>query len=207
MILLLDHDDSFVHTLARYVAELGGDPLVLRARYTTAIEVAAMRASHLILSPGPGTPAECGVALELVRTIGSSTPILGVCLGHQCIAAAYGARVARSAHPRHGRTSPISHDGLGVLSGIPEGFLATRYHSLAVSHESVPPELLVTATSNDGEVMGIRHRNDPVEGVQFHPESVLSEWGYRLLANFLGRTDVITTKDADSAHYPSADDH
>ena len=203
MIVLLDHDDSFVYTLERYVRELGEHTQVVRARHTTAAAVAELGATHIILSPGPRTPRECPVALNLVRRFGSTTPILGVCLGHQCIAVAYGAGVERTSHPRHGRTSAITHDGRGVFVGVPTPFRATRYHSLAVVAASVPPGLVVTATSDDGDIMGIRHRSDPVEGVQFHPESVLTEWGYRLLANFLGRNSASTGMTADAVAYPS----
>ncbi len=204
MIVLLDHDDSFVHTLERYVRELGEQTQVVRARHTTAAAVAALGATHIILSPGPRTPRECPVALNLVRRFGSTTPILGVCLGHQCIAAAYGARVERTSHPRHGRTSDITHDERGVFAGVPTPFRATRYHSLAVVAASVPSDLVVTATSDDGDIMGIRHRRGPVEGVQFHPESVLTEWGYRILANFLGRGVSRTGVTADALPYPSS---
>ncbi|MES1259413.1 MAG: aminodeoxychorismate/anthranilate synthase component II [Gemmatimonadota bacterium] len=199
MIVLLDHDDSFVHTLARYVAELGEEPLVVRARHTTVTEIAALSPSRIILSPGPCTPRECPVAVNVVRRLGSVIPVLGVCLGHQCIGVAYGAKVARTSHPRHGRTSPIAHDGRGVFAGAPSPLMATRYHSLAIVAESVPEALKVTATADDGDIMGIRHRSDPVEGVQFHPESVLTEWGHLMLANFLGRPTAGLGAVADAA--------
>ena len=186
MILLLDHDDSFVFTLARYVEELGEAPLVVRVDRLTLDDVRAMAPSRIILSPGPGRPEECTLALEVVRALGATIPILGVCLGHQVIATAYGATVARAAHPRHGRTSRIMHDGLGIFAGLPSPFEATRYHSLSVVESSLPAELVVTAHSDDGEVMGVRHRTHPVEGVQFHPESVLTTWGRAMVGRFVG---------------------
>jgi anthranilate synthase/aminodeoxychorismate synthase-like glutamine amidotransferase len=187
MILLLDHEDSFVHTLARYVEELGETPEVVRIDRLTLADVRRMAPSRIILSPGPGTPEACTLALDVVRALGATTPILGVCLGHQVIATAYGARVGRAAHPRHGRTSPIRHDGLGIFAGLPSPMDATRYHSLAVVEASVPAALIVSAHADDGEVMGVRHRHYPVEGVQFHPESVLTPWGKEMVGNFLGR--------------------
>jgi len=199
MILLLDHEDSFVHTLARYVAELGDAPMVVRARHTTVAALAALGPSHIILSPCPRTPRECPVAINVVRRLGSRVPVFGVCLGHQCIAAAYGATVSRAMHPRHGRTSRITHDGRGVFAGAPSPLEGTRYHSLSVVAGSLPDTLEVTATAEDGEIMGVRHRGDPVEGVQFHPESVLTEWGYLMLANFLGRSASGLGPAADSA--------
>ena len=187
MILLLDHDDSFVYTLAAYVAELGAEPMVLRARETTTAAIMTLRPERIILSPGPRTPRECPVAIAIVQRLGATIPILGVCLGHQCIAVALGAVVERTAHPRHGSTSAISHDGRGVFAGVPSPFRATRYHSLAVVASSVPRDVDVTAVADDGDIMAIRHRVHRIEGVQFHPESVLTEHGHRILANFLDR--------------------
>lgn len=185
MILLLDHDDSFVHTLAAYVAELGHEAAVINARDITVAGIAECAPARIILSPGPRTPRECPVAIAAVRELGSRIPILGVCLGHQCIAAAFGGVVARTPHPRHGATSPITHDARGVLADVPSPFNATRYHSLAVVGATLPPELEVSAVADDGDIMGIRHREHRIEGVQFHPESVLTEWGHRMLRNFL----------------------
>ncbi len=192
MILLIDHDDSFVHILAGYVAALGSEPMVRRARGLTIDEVDHLAPAGIILSPGPGTPAECPLALEVVRNHGPHTPVLGVCLGHQCIGAAHGATIDRAGTPRHGMTSPIEHDGDGVLAGIPSPFPATRYHSLVVRDDALPGCLVVTArAADDGEIMGIRHRLHPVEGVQFHPESVLTHHGHALVRNFLTRVASI----------------
>ena len=198
MILLLDHEDSFVHTLARYVAELGCEPVVRPAGALTASAIGLMNPKRIILSPGPRTPGDRPVTVDVIRTLGPTTPILGVCLGHQCIASAYGAEVGTTANLRHGRASSITHDGLGVFAGVPSPFLGARYHSLAVTASSLPEELTVSAVADDGEVMGIRHRLHPVEGVQFHPESVLTEWGYVMLANFLGRSPLSFSASADS---------
>jgi anthranilate synthase component 2 len=188
MILLIDHDDSFVHILAGYVAALGAEPLVHRAGGLTIDDVDRIAPSGIILSPGPGTPADCSLALEVVQRHGPRTPILGVCLGHQCIGVSHGATVDRAGVPRHGMTSLIEHDGMGVLTGIPSPFSATRYHSLVVRDDALPDCLLVTARAgDDGEIMGIRHRTHPVEGVQFHPESVLTQYGHAVVQNFLSR--------------------
>lgn len=185
MIVLLDNYDSFVHNLARYVRELGGEPQVLRNDAVSVEEIAALTPSHIIISPGPCTPAEAGVSVDVIRRLGPSTPVLGVCLGHQAIGAAYGGRVVRAGRPMHGRTSAITHDRTGVLRGLPSPFRATRYHSLALERASLPAELEVNATSEDGEIMAVRHAEHPVHGVQFHPESVLSEHGHALVRRFL----------------------
>ena len=184
MILLLDHEDSFVHTLAGYLKQLGATTRVVRDDAITLEEVRALAPTGIVLSPGPCTPYDCPLALDVVRTMGPTTPILGVCLGHQVIAAALGATVDRTP-PQHGRTSVITHDGLGVFQGLPSPFNATRYHSLAVRDGTLPGELLATAHSEDGVIMGIRHREWPVEGVQFHPESVLTEHGLGMVGNWL----------------------
>jgi anthranilate synthase component 2 len=185
MILLLDNYDSFVYNLARYVRELGETPRVLRHDAVTVEEVAAMAPSHIIISPGPCSPTEAGISTDVVRRLGSAIPILGVCLGHQCIGAAYGGEIVRAGQPMHGKTSMIHHRGSGIFRGLPTPFRATRYHSLVISPASVPAELEVLATSEDGEIMAVQHRRDPVYGLQFHPESVLTEHGYRLVDHFL----------------------
>lgn len=185
MILLLDNYDSFVHNLARYVRELGGQPVVRRNDSVTLDEIQELAPTHLIISPGPCTPGEAGVSVEAVRRFGATIPTLGVCLGHQCIGAAYGGRVVRAGRPMHGKTSRISHEGAGIFRGLPNPFVATRYHSLVLERSSFPAELAVTASSEDGEIMAIRHREHPVVGTQFHPESVLTEHGHALLRHFL----------------------
>ncbi len=185
MILLIDNYDSFVYTLARYVRELGGEPVVRRHDAITVDEIASLAPSHIIISPGPCSPAEAGISTAVVQRLGAHIPILGVCLGHQCIGAAYGAEIVRAGRPMHGKTSHIHHDGSGLFAGLPSPFVATRYHSLVIAPASLPPELRVTATSEDGEIMAVEHRVHPVVGVQFHPESALTEHGYRLLDRFL----------------------
>jgi anthranilate synthase/aminodeoxychorismate synthase-like glutamine amidotransferase len=185
MILLIDNYDSFVYNLARYVQELGEAPLVRRHDAIEVDEVRQLAPSHIIISPGPCSPGEAGISTEVVRRVGPHIPILGVCLGHQCIGAAYGGEIVRAGLPMHGKTSRIHHSGTSLFSGLPNPFLATRYHSLVIAPASVPPSLTVTATSEDGEIMAVQHVEHPVYGVQFHPESVLSEHGYRLLDHFL----------------------
>ena len=185
MILLIDNYDSFVHNLARYVRELGAEPAVRRNDALTPGEVAALAPSHIIISPGPCAPAEAGISTDVIRQLGSRIPILGVCLGHQCIGAAYGGTIVRARRPMHGKTSLIRHDGTGLLAGLPDPFRATRYHSLVIDPGTLPEALRATAWSEEGEIMAVEHRNHPVHGVQFHPESVLTEFGYRMLDNFL----------------------
>jgi anthranilate synthase/aminodeoxychorismate synthase-like glutamine amidotransferase len=185
VILLLDNYDSFVHNLARYVRELGGEPLVRRNDAVTLNQISTLGPTHIIISPGPCTPVEAGVSVEVIRRFGPTIPTLGVCLGHQCIGAAYGGRVVRAGRPMHGKTSRISHEGTGIFRGLPSPFVATRYHSLALERPTLPPELRVTASSEDGEIMAIRHAEHPVVGTQFHPESVLTEHGHTLLRHFL----------------------
>jgi para-aminobenzoate synthetase component 2 len=185
VILLVDHDDSFVHILAGYLVQLGEHAEVVRANQLTCDAIRDRAPTHIVLSPGPHSPSEAPLARDIVVTFGPTTPILGVCLGHQCIAAAYGAEVGRARHPRHGMTSLISHDRRRLYTDIPSPLLATRYHSLAVIPTSVPPTLEITALADDGEIMGLRHREYPVEGVQFHPESILTEHGMAMMANFV----------------------
>lgn len=205
MILLLDNYDSFVHNLARYVAELGETPLVVRNDAHSVGEIAAMRPDRIIVSPGPCSPAEAGISVALIRQLGAAIPIFGVCLGHQAIGAAYGAEIVRATRPMHGKTSRIHHAGTSVFEGLPNPFLATRYHSLVIAPDSLPPELIVTATAEDGEIMAIQHATHPVTGVQFHPESVLTEHGYRMLARFLRGADASVLElpsDADALPAP-----
>ena len=189
MILLIDNYDSFVHNLARYVRELGWEAVVRRNDELTLDEVATLAPSHIIISPGPRTPAEAGISTEIVRRYGASTPILGVCLGHQCIGAAYGGDIVRAGMPVHGKTSVVVHDGSGIFAHVPSPLRVARYHSLVIARDSLPESLRVVATArDDGEVMAVAHREHPVVGVQFHPESAASEHGYAILARFLGRT-------------------
>jgi anthranilate synthase/aminodeoxychorismate synthase-like glutamine amidotransferase len=200
MILLIDNYDSFVHNLARYVRELGETAVVRRNDDLTVDDVARLAPSHIILSPGPCTPAEAGISTELVRRLGPTIPILGVCLGHQCIGAAYGGTIVRAERPMHGKASPIVHDGTGLFASLPSPFWAARYHSLVIapSPMMMPDSLRVTATaSDDGAIMAVAHREHPVVGVQFHPESALTEYGYAMLDHFLHgeRSDPSTLPD------------
>ena len=189
-VLVVDNYDSFVYNLVQELGELGADPVVFR---NDAIDIEGIRRQSptaVLISPGPGRPEDAGVSLDLVGALAGQIPVLGVCLGLQCIGQAYGARVVRAPRLMHGKTSEIHHCGDGIFRGLPNPFVATRYHSLVVAPESVPPELDVTATTSDGVVMGLRHRTLDVEGVQFHPESILTPSGPGLLANFLGALPV-----------------
>jgi anthranilate synthase/aminodeoxychorismate synthase-like glutamine amidotransferase len=188
-----------VYNLARYVQELGAEPLVLRHDAVGVKDIEAMAPSHIIISPGPCSPAEAGISTEVVHQLGSRIPILGVCLGHQCIGAAYGGEIVRARMPMHGKTSKIHHQGSGLFAGLPDPFTATRYHSLIIRAGSIPPSLRVTATSDDGEIMAVQHAEHPVYGVQFHPESVLTEHGYRLIDHFLNGVPTAPRRLPDAA--------
>ena len=185
MILLIDNYDSFVYNLARYVTELGEQTTVVRNDAITPADISRLSPSHIIISPGPCTPTEAGVSVDVVRQLADRIPILGVCLGHQCIGTAYGMRITRAREPRHGKTSTITHSGTGLFAEMPNPFLAARYHSLVDDPMSVPDEVEVTATAEDGEIMAMSHKTKPVWGIQFHPESVLTDFGYHLLHRFL----------------------
>ena len=186
MVLVLDNYDSFTYNLVQYLGELGAEVRVMRNDAVTVETIRAARPDRIVISPGPGRPEDAGVTMDVIRELGRETPILGVCLGHQAIGAVFGGSVIRAAVPMHGKTSTIEHDGRGIFSGLPEPFLASRYHSLIVSDEGLPPALEVTArTKEDHTIMGLRHRSWPVQGVQFHPESILTGEGHRLLRNFL----------------------
>jgi anthranilate synthase component II len=184
MILVIDNYDSFTWNLVQYFGELGAEVRVVRNDEVDAAGIAAMRPAKLVLSPGPCTPSEAGITLTAIREFAGKLPILGVCLGHQAIGQAFGGEVVHAGKVMHGKTSTIRHDGRGVFLGVPNPFAATRYHSLAIRRASLPGCLEVTAESEDGEIMGVRHRSLAVEGVQFHPESILSEHGHALLRNF-----------------------
>lgn len=187
MILVIDNYDSFVYNLVQYLGELGAELEVARNDELSVDEVTGLQPQAIVISPGPGAPEEAGVCLEVIRRLGASTPILGICLGHQCIGQAYGGRVGRAPELRHGKSSAILHGGRDLYEGLPSPFQAGRYHSLIVEESGLPPSLEVTARTPEGLIMGLCHRVHPVEGVQFHPESVLTPEGRRLLANFLSR--------------------
>jgi anthranilate synthase component 2 len=192
MLLMIDNYDSFTYNLVQYLQSLGAEVKVVRNDAMTVDEIAKLAPERIVISPGPCTPNEAGVSLDIIERLGANTPILGVCLGHQSIGQAYGGNVIRAGRIMHGKTSRIRHEGKGVFAGLPDAYEATRYHSLVVERSSLPAALEVTAwTENeDGsieEIMGLRHREYPVEGVQFHPESILTEHGHALLKNFLER--------------------
>ncbi|MEI7769366.1 MAG: aminodeoxychorismate/anthranilate synthase component II [Chloroflexales bacterium] len=184
-VLLLDNYDSFTYNLYQYLCELGATVEVYRNDAISVAEVAAMRPDRIVISPGPCTPSEAGISVALIQELAPRVPILGVCLGHQALGAAYGGAVVRAPQVMHGKVSPIRHASQGVFAGLPDAFPATRYHSLIVRRDDLPPELEVTAWTDDGLIMGLRHREYPVQGVQFHPESIMTTSGKDLLRNFL----------------------
>jgi len=185
MLLMIDNYDSFTYNLVQYLGELGEDVQVHRNDRITVAEIEKLNPDHIVISPGPCTPNEAGVSVETIRSLGGKIPILGVCLGHQSIGQAYGGKIVRAKNLMHGKTSMIHHAGKGVFAGLPNPFEATRYHSLVIERASFPDVLEITAWTDDGEIMGVRHKTLPVEGVQFHPESILTQHGHELLANFL----------------------
>jgi anthranilate synthase component 2 len=186
MVLMIDNYDSFTFNLVQYFGELGAQVKVFRNDEVSVQAIEALAPSHLVLSPGPCTPNEAGITLAAIERLAGRVPILGVCLGHQAIGQAFGGKVVRARQVMHGKVSQIAHDGKGVFSSVPQEFVATRYHSLVVERESIPSCLEISARSEDGEIMGLRHRSLPVEGVQFHPEALLTEHGHRMLENFIG---------------------
>jgi anthranilate synthase/aminodeoxychorismate synthase-like glutamine amidotransferase len=188
MILVLDNYDSFTYNLVQYLGQLGADVSVYRNDAVSVEKIEELKPSHVVISPGPCTPNEAGITLELIRRLAGRVPLLGVCLGHQAIGQAFGGKVVRAARVMHGKTSRIGHDGKGIFEKIPNRFLATRYHSLVVERASLPACLDVTADAEDGAIMGLRHRSLPVEGVQFHPEALLTEHGHEMLENFIKGT-------------------
>jgi len=185
MILVIDNYDSFTYNLVQYLGELGADPLVLRNDVSTPKKMEKLRPELIVISPGPCTPAEAGVSNDVIRHFSGKVPILGVCLGHQCMGHAFGGKVVRAERLMHGKTSMIHHDGKGILAGIPNPFEATRYHSLIVSREGLPEVFEISAWTEEGEIMGLKHREHPTFGVQFHPESILTASGMDILRNFL----------------------
>jgi len=187
MILMLDNYDSFTYNLVQYFGELGADMKVVLNDEMTVDQIAALKPEKIVISPGPCAPAQAGVSLEVIKAFAGKLPILGVCLGHQAIGEAFGGNVVHAKELMHGKTSPVTHTGAGVFRGLPSPFIATRYHSLAVEREMLPDCLEVTAWTADGEIMGMRHKTLDVEGVQFHPESILTEHGHAMLKNFLER--------------------
>jgi anthranilate synthase component II len=193
MILVIDNYDSFTYNLVHYLNELGAETEVVRNDQIGVAEALAMRPEAILLSPGPCTPNEAGICLALLSAAPADLPILGVCLGHQAIGQVFGGQVVRAKTLMHGKTSAIRHDGKGLFAGMPEGFIATRYHSLSVDRASLPANLEVTAWADDGEIMGLQHKSRPVFGVQFHPESIATEGGHDLLGNFLDLAGVKRT--------------
>jgi anthranilate synthase component 2 len=190
MLLLIDNYDSFTYNLFQYLSELGEEVWVVRNDRVSLDEIEARSPQRIVISPGPGTPERAGISNDVIHHFGSRLPLLGVCLGHQCIGYSYGARIDRASEIKHGKSSLIHHDGKGLLAGLPNPFPAIRYHSLAVVRETLPDCLEVSAWTSDGTIMGLRHRQFPVEGVQFHPESIMTEVGKDLLRNFLNQKGI-----------------
>jgi anthranilate synthase component II len=188
MLLMLDNYDSFTYNLVQYFGELGANVEVHRNDAITLDDVAEMAPEKIVISPGPCTPAEAGISVALIERFAGKVPILGVCLGHQAIGQAFGGTIVRAQRVMHGKLSAVTHDASGVFAGLPSPFPATRYHSLAIERSSFPAQLTITATSEDGEIMGVRHRTLAVQGVQFHPEAILTEHGHALLRNFLNQS-------------------
>lgn len=191
-VLVVDNYDSFVYNLVQYLGELGSEPLVVRNDTHSVDELMQMECDAILISPGPGRPEEAGVTCELIRAAAGRVPLLGVCLGHQAIGHVFGASVVRAPELRHGKTSHITHDGAGVFASLPSPLEVTRYHSLVIDTASLPSDLVVTATASDGTVMGVRHRKYEIEGLQFHPESILTQHGHTMLQNFLSRRNERT---------------
>ncbi|RLC69988.1 MAG: anthranilate/aminodeoxychorismate synthase component II [Chloroflexi bacterium] len=197
MILIIDNYDSFVYNLAQYIGELGWEPVVYRNDQITLEQIEALSPSHIVISPGPGTPLDAGVSNDVVRRFAGKIPILGVCLGHQCIGHVYGGLIVRTV-PMHGKTSLVYHDGHTIYKGLPRPFEAGRYHSLAIKPGTLPDYLQVSAETENGEIMGVRHRYFVVEGVQFHPESILTAVGHDILRQFLSFSQPLWVKEGDS---------
>jgi anthranilate synthase/aminodeoxychorismate synthase-like glutamine amidotransferase len=191
-VLVVDNYDSFVYNLVQYLGELGSEPLVVRNDTHSVDELMQLECDAILISPGPGRPEEAGVTCELIRAAAGRVPLLGVCLGHQAIGHVFGASVVRAPELRHGKTSHITHDGAGVFASLPSPLEVTRYHSLVIDTASIPSDLVVTATASDGTVMGVRHRTYEIEGLQFHPESILTQHGHTMLQNFLSRRNERT---------------
>ncbi len=185
MVIIIDNYDSFVYNLAQYLGELGWKPVVYRNDEVTLADIERARPSHIVISPGPCTPLEAGISNDVVRYFGGKIPILGVCLGHQCIGHVYGGRIVRAKIPTHGKSTLVYHDGHTVYRNLPNPFEAGRYHSLVIGSDEIPPVLRTTATTSEGMIMGVRHRKFVVEGVQFHPESIMTDVGHAVLRNFL----------------------
>ncbi len=191
MVLIIDNYDSFVYNLAQYVGELGWQPRVYRNDKINLKEIEALAPTHIIISPGPCTPLEAGMSNDIIKSFSGKIPLLGVCLGHQCIGHVFGALVVRAKIPMHGKSSQIFHDGKTIYQGLPDPFEAGRYHSLVIKPETITSVLEISARTQDGEIMGVRHKEFRVEGVQFHPESIMTPVGHQLLKNFLCKTEAV----------------